>query len=182
MPLRCETVGSYGTNTMKTRNNIALFGWVFSTVFLIFCGLMTYIVLRDGAGNIQFNLPESTNFYAPWAVYLIMGIFWLSGIGIAVHLWRIPCTHVEVRTDGMVVVTQRYLFNKDRRNVPSSMLHTAKVRETTDGEGDPYFECLLILTDGTTFTIAEGSVRKQCDVACALINTAIGKCEVVARG
>jgi hypothetical protein len=55
------------------------------------------------------------------------------------------------------------------------MFHAAKVLESTDSEGDPYFECLLTLTDGSTVTIAEGSVRKQCDVACARFNTAIGK-------
>jgi hypothetical protein len=166
---------------MKIRNNIALFGWGMSTVFLVFCGLFTYLVFRDGAGNIQINPPCNTNVYAPWFIQLILGTFWLTGIGVAFHLWHKPCVNVAVQPDGSVIITQRYPFSTERRTIHASMLHAAEVRESTDSEGDPYFECLLTLTDGSTFTIAEGSVRKQCDVACALINTAIGKCDVVAR-
>ena len=165
---------------MKIRNNIALFGWVMSTVFLTFCGLFTYLVLRDGAGNIQINPPENMNVFAPWFIQLILGTFWLTGIGVAFYQWHKPCVSVAVQPDGTVIVTRRYPFSKDRRNIPSSVLHAAKVRESEDSEGDPYFECLLTLTDGSTVTIAEGSVREQCDLACARFNTAIGKYDVVA--
>jgi hypothetical protein len=160
---------------MKIRNNIAMFGWSISTIFLVFCGFFTYILLRDGAGNIQINPPCNTTVYDPLFIQLLMGGFWLAGIGVAINMWDKPCVHVEVRPDGMVVITRRYPFRKDRRIIPSSMLHAAEVRKTTDSEGDTYFECLLTSTDGTTFTIAEGSVREQCDRTCERFKTAIGK-------
>ncbi len=99
----------------------------------------------------------------------------MAGIGFAIYLWNRPCVHVEVRPDGTVAVTRRYPFRKERRIIHSSMLHAAEVRETTDSEGDNYFECLLTSTDGTTVTIAEGSVREQCDLTCERFNRAIGK-------
>jgi hypothetical protein len=159
---------------MKIRNNIALFGWGMSTVFLVFCGLFTYLVFLDGAGNIQINPPGNTNVYPPWFVQLILGTFWLTGIGVAFYLLRKPCVHVAAQPDGTVIITRRYPFSKNRRTIPTSMLHAAKVQESTDSEGDPYFECLLTLTDGSIVTIAEGSVREQCDLACARFNSAIG--------
>jgi hypothetical protein len=151
-----------------------------SAVFLVFCGLITYIVLRDGAGNIQINPPGNTNVYAPLFIQLILGAFWLTGIGAAFHLWSKPCVNVAVKPEGTVVITRRYPFSKDLRTISTSMLHAAKVQESTDSEGDPYFECLLTLTDGSAVTIAEGSVRKQCDLACARFNEAIGKYDAVA--
>jgi hypothetical protein len=158
---------------MKIRNNIALFGWVFTTIFLLFCGIMSYIIFRDGASNIQINPPDNKNEYPPWVVLSIMAAFWLVGIGFAAYQWRKPCVHTEVRADGMVVVTMYYPFRRDRRLIPASMFHATEVRETTDSEGDPYFECLLTLIDDTSFIIVEGHSREYCDTVCARFHTAI---------
>ena len=166
---------------MKIRNNIALFGWGMSTVFLVFCGLFTYLVFRDGAGNIQINPPCNTNVYAPWFIQLILAVFWLAGIGVAFHQWSKPCVRVAVHSDDTVVVTRRYPFSKDQRTITTSMLHQAKVHESTDSEGDPYFECLLTLPDGSSVTLAEGSVREQCELVCERFHLAIGKHDAVSR-
>jgi hypothetical protein len=160
---------------MKIRNNIALFGWAFTAIFLLFCGIMNYVILRDGASHIQINPPENMNEYPPWVVSSIMAVFWLAGIGFAAYQWRKPCVHTEVRTDGMVVVTRHYPFRRERRMIPTSMIQAAVVRETTDSEGDPYFECLLTLRDDTTFIIAEGHAREHCESACSRLNISIGK-------
>jgi hypothetical protein len=164
---------------MKIKNNIPLFGWGMSSVFLILCGLFTYIVLRDGAGNVQINPPENTNVYATWFVQLILCAFWLAGIGVAFHQWSKPCVTVVVEPDGTVILTLRYPFGKNRLSFPRSMIHAAEVQVSTDSEGDPYFECLLTLSDGSTVTIAEGSVREQCELDCARFNKAIGKNDTV---
>lgn len=160
---------------MNSKNNIALFGWGMSTTFLLFCGLFTYIILRDGADTIRINPPDNTNVYDPLFIQLVMGGFWVAGIAVAIHQWQKPCVGAEVRPDGTVVLTLRFPFRKDRRIIPSADLQASIVRETADSEGDPYFECLLSLPDGTTVAIAEGSVREQCDDVCTRFNRAISK-------
>lgn len=163
------------SSSLKFRNRSAVFGWGFMACFLIICAMFTYLLVREGPGNIAINPPENMNPYPPWVLPVVNLVFWMAGIAAAAHFWRIPCQVVEVQPDRSVVVTSRYPFGSERRHIPNDRLRPARVLESHDSEGDPYFECKLSDVDGFSATIAENSSREYCESVCDEFNEAIGR-------
>lgn len=162
-------------STMKLRNNSAASGWGFSLIFLVMCGLFTYILVRDGSSHIQIYPPDIPEFYPPWVMPLVLAVFWVAGIGFASYVASKPCISVEVRPDKSVVVVNHYPFSKSVRHISAEDLSLAEVIESTDDESDPYFETRISASDGFAVCIAEGHDRERCESVCASFNDAIGK-------
>ena len=80
-----------------------------------------------------------------------------------------------MRPDKSVVVVQRLPFSTSVRHVDTSELSPLQVLESTDSEGDPYFEVHLTTPDGFTVCIAEGHDRQRCASVCLDFNDAIGR-------
>lgn len=160
---------------MKLQNNIAAFGWLFSLCFLAICMAFTYVLIRDGASDIQIYPPDIPGYYPAWFMPLVLAVFWLAGLAAAGHLARIPCVRVEVLADKSVSVVRRYPFRKETRLFPAARLLPAKLVASTGSDGDPYFSVQIADVDGLTATIAEGSDREHCAAVSARFNATIGK-------
>lgn len=157
------------------RNRTALFGWIFIAFFLTICALFSYLLVRDGPGNVPIHPPENMSRYPAWALPAVNMVFWFGGVAAAVHIGRIPMVRVEVRSDRSVVVACRYPLGVESRCITNDQLCAARVFESVDSEGDAYFECRLRAADGFAVTIAESSSREHCETICADFNLVIGK-------
>lgn len=159
---------------MKLRNNIAAFGWVISLCFLAGCLAFTYLLIRDGAANIQIYPPDIPDYYPAWFMPLVLAVFWLAGLGAASHFAKIPCVRVEVLADKSVLIVKRYLFRKETKTLRRAQLIPAAVIETTDSDGDPYYYVRVTDSSGAATTLAEGCNRERCQDICTRFNNAIG--------
>jgi hypothetical protein len=160
---------------MKIRNNTALFGWGFSVFFLMGCSAFLYILIRDGSSNIQIYPPKHPEFYPSWVLPAVVSVFWIAGIALANHLFKIPCTKVDVLSDRSVAITSRFPFRKETAVYRNNEIVCAQVVEGKDGDGDPYFTVQMVTNSGKTIEIAESSDRERCDKIASGFNTAMGK-------
>lgn len=160
---------------MIIKNKIAIFGWIFTTAFLVFCALITYILIRDGASNIQIDPPTNTNVYPHWFLPLIMLGFWIAGITVAMHMWHIPVIKVSVLQSARVLVEHIYPLRKVKHQFLFAEIQPAVVIETTDSEGDVYYKCEFKANSGFVTTLAESSDKEQCALCCRQFNAAIEK-------
>ncbi|NTV96015.1 MAG: hypothetical protein HGA75_11475 [Thiobacillus sp.] len=150
---------------MKTvfQNRTALFGWVLSALFLLFVAAMTYVLLRDGP-------PPGY----PWpAPAILMGLFWLFGLAGAGYCASKPCLTVTAGQASTLVVVRRYPFGREERRVPLAEVEPARVIESRDDDGDPYFQARAELNDGSRLDLAEGHDRARCESVCARFNQAL---------
>jgi hypothetical protein len=158
---------------MIIKNRVAIFGWVFTAAFLIFCALITYILIRDGSSNIQIDPPSNTDVYPHWFLPLIMLGFWIAGITVAMHMWHIPIVRVSVMQNASVLVELIYPLRKVKHQFAFAEIQPAIVIETTDSEGDVYYKCELKTNNGFLTTLSESSDRAQCELCCRQFNAAI---------
>ena len=158
---------------MIIRNKVAIIGWVFTTAFLVFCALITYILIRDGSSNIQIDPPSNTNVYPHWFVPLIMLAFWIAGIAAAVYAWHIPIVRVSVLQKAAVLVELIYPLRTVKHVFSITEIQRATVIETKDSEGDVYFTCQFRANNGFLTTIAESSNQVVCERCCTQFNEAI---------
>ncbi len=152
---------------------MAIFGWVFTTIFLIFCALITYILIRDGSSNIQIDPPSNTNVYPHWFVPLIMLGFWIAGITATACAWHIPIVRVSVLQKAFVLVELIYPLRRVKHPFSATEIQPATVIETKDSEGDVYFECQFRANNGFLAKMAESSNKEQCEHCCRQFNEAI---------
>ena len=158
---------------MIIKNKTAIVGWVFTTAFLIFCALITYILIRDGSSNIQIDPPSNTNVYPHWFVPLIMLAFWIAGITAAVYAWHIPIVRVSVLQKAVVLVELIYPLRTVNHTFSVTEIQPATVIETKDSEGDVYFKCQFRANNGFLTTMVESSNKEVCERCCKQINEAI---------
>jgi len=158
---------------MIIKNKTAIVGWVFTAAFLIFCALITYILIRDGSSNIQIDPPSNTNMYPYWFVPLIMLAFWIAGITAAVYAWHIPIVRVSVLQKAAVLVELIYPLLRVKHAFSVTEIQPAAVIETKDSEGDVYFECEFRANNGFLAKMAESSNKEVCERCCRQFNEAI---------
>ena len=158
---------------MIIKNKSAIVGWVFTTAFLIFCALITYILIRDGSSNIQIDPPSNTNLYPHWFIPLIMLAFWIAGITAAVYAWHTPIIRVSVLQKAAVLVELIYPLHTVKHVFSVTQIQPATVIETKDSEGDVYFECEFRANNGFLAKMAESSNKEVCESCCRQFNEAI---------
>jgi hypothetical protein len=155
------------------RNRIAIFGWIFTTAFLIFCALITYILIRDGSSTIQIDPPHNTNVYPQWFMPLIMFGFWIAGITVAMHMWHIPVVRVSILQSASVLVEHIYPIRRVKHQFAMTEIQPATVIKTTDSEGDVYYKCEFRANNGFLTTLSESSNKEPCELCCRQFNEAI---------
>lgn len=148
---------------MTFRNNLAVYLWGFSGFFLLFVVAMTYVLIRDGA-------PSG---FPPIILTATMAIFWMGAVGFALFASSKHCLRVKVLPDSRVSITWRFPFRKEEKTVSRAEIAPARVFESTDDEGVPYFHVHAPLHDGTTINIAEGHDRATCEATCARFNAMV---------
>ena len=158
---------------MIIKNKSAIVGWVFTAAFLIFCALITYILIRDGSSNIQIDPPSNTNVYPNWFVPLIMLGFWIAGITAAVYAWHIPIVRVSVLQKAAVLVELIYPLHTVKHALSVTEIQPATVKETKDSDGDVYFECEFRANNGFLTTMAVSSNKEVCESCFRQFNEAI---------
>jgi len=126
---------------------------------------MTYSAISSG-------LPQDNSV---WLYLGFIAVFWLSAIGFTWLALQKYCTTVRILPTGKVDVQICYPHRRIRQWYAFSDLQdAAKVIETEDNDGDPYFLCQLSI--GYPFAqpvvIAEGS-RAQCEAARLAFNEAV---------
>lgn len=122
--------------SLDIRNNMALVGWTFMSVWMGGVGLMTYAYLRDG-GFHQFN---------PLIEVVIVLMFWLFGLAGCSQFFSMPRIRITI-SDGLATVTERWLLRRRVETVPVATL-VANVVQRRDSEGDPYYRCEVTLPSG----------------------------------
>jgi len=112
--------------------------------------------LRDGAPAGSSRLTVS----------LLIGAFWVGGVGLVRFAAAKPCLFVTLDSSDDIGVTWRYPFKAVRRKFPKSSVTSARVVESLDSDGDPYFYARVFTADQQSFDIREGHSRETCTQAC----------------
>lgn len=145
----------------EMRNDMALVGWSFMTVWFGMLSLFTWLFVRDG-GFHQFDPLLETG---------IMLMFWVFGLAGGGYLFAVPRVALRV-SEGIVEVTERWLL---RRRVERFAVAALAVRivDGKDDEGDPYFTCVVTLPSGRTIVAKESHDRATVEVAHARLTAAL---------
>lgn len=146
---------------MTFRNNTAAFAWGMAAVFMLMLLVMSYVLVRDGP-------PQG---YSMLASIGVAAFFWIGGLGLSAYAIGKHCSRVTVLPDATVLVIRRYPFRAVIQKIARAELRRAKVLESKDDEGSPYFRAGVAVTDGTSFELAEGHDRGSCESACARFNS-----------
>jgi hypothetical protein len=144
------------------RNYKAAFLWGFMAVFMTFVALMTWVLFRD------LSASKSHGFWQA----VIMGVFWIAGLGFSVFAASRPCVTVTVQP-GTVRIVHQFPFSRKQRDVMYGELEGAKVGESRDSEGDPYFYARTRLKDGSRIDLFGSHRREKCETVCANFNDAV---------
>jgi len=165
-PSACYSIrmNAASETVLHSANRVPLFGWIFMTIFLLFCAGFTYLLVRDGTAHFQIS-PSSPALYPPWALPAVAALFWLVGLAVANRLFRTPCVTVTVDRAGTTTLRRRYPFSAEVMTLTPEMIVSAVLAEETDSEGDPYYRVDVTTTQGDTFVIKEGSDRDGCEEA-----------------
>jgi hypothetical protein len=139
--------------TFELKNNMAMAGWVFMTIWLGMLLLFTWLFVREG-GFHQFNPLVETG---------IMLMFWLFGLGGAGYLFSVPRVRLSV-SNGTVEVRERWMLRGRVERFPASGL-SARVVDGKDDEGDPYFRLEIALPSGRTIVAKESHHRPTVETA-----------------
>lgn len=158
---------------MKLTNRLPIFGWFMSLAFLAGCGVFSYLLWRDGAGNIAVYGADRPGTYPPWLMPLLLAAFWLVGLGVLGHLAATPCVRAEVLADRSLRLHLRYLWRSRALHLSAAELTAAFLVQEESGDG-PYFYVRLVLANGSEVNLAEGSERARCAAICDEFNAAMG--------
>lgn len=148
---------------MTFLNNSAAYVWGFAAIFMLVVAAMTYVFIHDGA-------PAG---YSPLFVFGVVTFFWIGGLGLSAFAASKHCLHVTVQPDSSIYIVWRYPFKKKARSVLPAELTPAKVFESRDDEGSPYFRARVTLADTTTIDLAEAHRRESCESTCQRFNAAV---------
>lgn len=151
-----------GDGRVVYRNRTAAFAWGVSAAFLLVVAAMTYLLFRDG--------PPPGHPMPVMAV--ILAVFWLGGLGLAAYVAGKPCLTVTVTPGASMVVVERFPFRRRERRFASADVDPARVIESRDDDGEPYFLAQAGLQDGTRLDLYEGHDRERCASVCESFNRA----------
>ncbi len=153
------------------RNCKAAFLWGFMAVFITFVALMTWVLFRDLSNSKSHGFWQAA----------IMGVFWVAGLGFSAFAARRPCVSVAVQA-GTVRIVHRYPFSREQREVLPGEFESARIVESRDSDGDPYFHARACLNDGSYVDLFESQNRERCEAVCERFNAAVAGSPRVPRG
>jgi hypothetical protein len=122
--------------------------------FILGCAAMSWLVLNDG-------VPDGTS---PALMGAINLVFWTAGLFAAHRFFAEPVTVLRCHAAG-ITVDSYWLWKRVRTRHAKHSVLEARIQESADSEGDPYFTALIVLNDGTTIPFAEGHSREHCQRA-----------------
>ena len=145
-------------------NHKAVFLWGFMACWMAMLLTFTWLFARDGA-------PPGTS---PLLLAGVLCLFWFAGISISAWAPGHALVDVEVRSCGRVQIRKRYLLRVVERQLgPCDGVH-AKLVETSDSDGDPYFHARLVASGEHELNLWEGSDRAHALAEVERFNAAAG--------
>ncbi|MDC7682337.1 hypothetical protein PQU92_03565 [Asticcacaulis sp. BYS171W] len=148
------------------RHLMPIAGWVFMGVWLSMLSLFTWLFLRDG-GFHQFPAEIELG---------IMGLFWLFGIGGGGQFFDLPI--VWLKMDGNYLrVRRQWLLTAKTTMIPLDAVPSPILRESRD-ESEPYFHCVLTLSEGDSVVFSEHRDRQDAENALAHFRDAVSQGQV----
>jgi hypothetical protein len=103
----------------------------------------------------------------------LMGLIGLCGIGIGARLFTRPRLEIIIAPAGDVTYEDSGLRERARRYAVLD-LSVLDILEGKNGNGDPYFRCLMRLPDGRTLTVSEARSRQSAEKARNRLLSALG--------
>jgi hypothetical protein len=147
---------------MVFRNYKAAFLWGFMAIFMSLVALMTWVLFRDLSKSQSHGVWQS----------VIMGVFWIAGLGFSAFAASQPCVKVVV-AHGFVRIVHRYPFSRLEHELPYDRAKPAQIVESRDSEGDPYFSARAGMVDGLPIDLFESHSRGKCEAVCVEYNAAV---------
>lgn len=147
---------------VEIRNNMAIVGWIFMSIWMGMLLLITWLFVRDG-GFHQFDPLVETG---------IMLLFWVFGLGGSAELFGRPRVRFVIE-GGEVDVTERWLLRSRHETFPLADLAEPKLISDRDSDGDPYYRCGLVLPSGRKISVRESHDRATIEAECDRIKAAI---------
>lgn len=149
---------------LRITNRIPAFAWGLMILFIGFVSAFAWLLWRDG--------PEPGQ--PAWLQYGALIVLWTGGMLAGGHLFRIPCTRLEVLPGGSVVLTRVWPLWRVRERFPRAAIAAVSVAQGRDSEGDPYFQTLLTLASGQEILVSEGHDAPTQDATAECLRAAIG--------
>jgi len=148
---------------LVVRNYKALFPWGFMALWMLFLALFTHVMFRDMGAPRDPGSP-----FLP----LILGLFWIVGLGTSLYVFSHPLVRLEVFPDGHIRVTRRWPHRRDEWQGTDVVL---RLKEDKDSEGDPYFEAQALLPGPLEIGFHEGSHRPDVEAALESVRAALAR-------
>lgn len=145
------------------RNRMALFGWIFMSIWMGMLVIFTYLFHRDG------GVPGHS--FELGALFLAAG--WLIGLGATAFFFNMPVTRVLVQ-GGSVILRERWPLRAKVQTFDVKDAENIFVREEKDSEGDAYFICYLRTPEGRDVRIKEAHLREIPEKARTELLAALG--------
>lgn len=147
---------------LTIRNSTAVWGWLICSAFILGCAGMSWLVLNE-------RVPDGTS---PALIGAINLVFWAVGLFAAHRVFAEPVTVLRCHEDG-ITVDSYWLWKRVRTYYAKDRIREARIHESADSEGDPYFTASVVLNDGATIPFAEGHSRQHCEQAANSLNEAL---------
>lgn len=142
-------------------NGKAAFLWGFAVIFLLFMLAMSWVFFRHGP-------PPA---HPRGLIAVAVAALWVGGLGLAAYAGSRHCLTVTVYEDRSVQIVRRYPWRKEERRLRPGEVGAAKVHESRDDDGYPYFSARVDLEDGSRLELAEGHDRDRCERQCLHFNS-----------
>lgn len=143
------------------RNDKALIGWIFMSVWLGFLACFSYLFLRDG------GIPQLGSWGLP-----VMGFFWVFGLGALSSVAAMARIRLTLGADG-VVLRESFLFSRSEQHYRSGAITAPYVSTGKDSDGDPYHYCMVAFADGHRAAVAESGDRAEMDAVCTRLQASL---------
>lgn len=136
--------------------------WGFMAVFLGFVAAMSWITLKSGP-------PPG---YSVPVIAGVLGFFWMGGWIGWCHVAAHPCVRISLLNKGQLRLLLRYPFRRERHDFRAEDLLPAELVQTTDDEGDVYYQATICLQgkEDFSFNLAESHQKETVEAACACFN------------
>jgi hypothetical protein len=145
------------TRTFTFRDSMSLVGRVLLTAWVMGLGYFLYMFVRNGS-------------MVGLALVALVG---LLGIGIGARFFARPRLDIIIAPEGDAAYEDSGLRERARRYAVLD-LSVLDILEGKNGNGDPYFRCLMRLPDGRTLTVSEARSRYGAEKARNRLLSALG--------
>jgi hypothetical protein len=149
---------------MTLRNDKAVAAWAIMACWFAMLLVFTWLLVHDGP-------PAGT---PPGLMAGILGLFWLFGLGGGSQIFAQRRYRLEVGSDGGARLSIGAPFRWERLHLRRGDIAGAELVPTKDSDGDPYFQCDLLLADGRRFPVSEGHDREDAEATLVALRRALG--------